>query len=162
MTDAQFGALLTAVITGFGGVGTVIGWWLRRGARIREEKNRAILREADSKIELAIAITGLRTDFDQFARWIQMQAALSGTPLEVVRERTPAPVPQMTPTRMRAFAERPEEDISERPGQQRRREAGPQRRVTTAARGVPVTPRRDATPNYRRPESNHDEDSGDR
>lgn len=149
-TDAQFTALMTAVVTGLGGICTVVGLWLKGRAADRKERTRAILYEADSKIELATALAAQRAVLESILRWIQFHTP-GAVPLEIERERTPVhAVPPLTPTQMRAFGRQDDVDSTppERPAARRRSEVGPPRR--TPGRGIRLS--------YQRPDSQHDEE----
>jgi len=155
MTDAQFGALLTAVIAGLGSIVGMIKWGVTRVTKAMDDQTGSNLRLADAQIELAGANAAMRADIDHITRWIYVHTPGS-VPLEVERERTPVQsIPIMTPARMRAFDG--EYSDEQRPGSRRRSEAGPLRR-TTAVRGVPIQ-QDDDTPSLRGPfRDRHDDE----
>jgi hypothetical protein len=159
MTDAQFGALLTAVIAGLGGIAGMIRWAVTRITKAWDDQSSSNLRLADAQLELAGSMAAMRADIDHVMRWMYMH--------------TPSPphVPIPTPVGLQPLEPEEFDDPQQRPGSSRRRSAG-QARIgsggNTAARGVPVSdyPRRESgpTPNYRggRPDTRDDDDSRDR
>lgn len=136
MTDAQFATLLSAVIAGLGTIAGMIRWAVTRITKAMDDQSSSNLRLADAQIDLAGALAAQRADIDHITRWIYHHTP-GAAPIEVARERTPVQsVPQMTPTTLRAFQRVDEETEPERPGPQRRQQAGPRR--TTAVKGVPI------------------------
>lgn len=160
MDNAQFGTLLS--VLGAAGLGIVgaIRWAVTRIVKAMDDQSRSNVRLADAQVELAGALAAQRADIDHITRWIYHHTP-GAAPLEVERERTPVQtMPVLTPTGLRAFTRADEDnEYTERPGRERRQQAGPPRR--TPGRGVPQRQSRsEVTPNYRRPESNHDDDEG--
>ena len=152
MTDAQFGALLTAVIAGLGGIAGMIRWAVTRITKAWDDQSASNLRLADAQLELAGSMAAMRADIDHVMRWMYMHQ--------------PPHIPTPTPVGLQPVD--PDEfDEQQRPGSSRRRNAGHVRiGGATAARGVPVAdyPRRESgtTPNYRGGQraSTHDDDGG--
>lgn len=152
LTDAQFGALLTAVLGGLTGIAGMIKWAVTRITKAMDDQSSTNLRLADAQIDLAAAFSAQRADLDGVIRWIQMHTP-GAAPLEIERERTPVrsiPLSPLTPTQMRAFGHQDNdpETPPERPLARRRSEVGPPRR--TPARGIQLS--------YRRSDSQHDEE----
>ena len=149
MTDAQFGALLTAVIAGLGSIVGMIRWGVTRVTKAMDDQSSSNLRLADAQIELAASAAAQRADIDHITRWIYTHTP-GATPQPTERERTPVrSMPVLTQNGLRAFGGYDHDEPSEqRPGSRRRSEAGPRR--TTAVRGVPTQQDED-TPNYRGP-----------
>lgn len=132
MTDAQFGALLTAVLAGLGGIAGMIKWAVSRITKAWDDQSRSNLRLADAQIEFAAAMSAQRADLDGIMRFIAMASGMRETPTA---------------------------SDEDRPGSERRRVSGHQR-STTAGRGVPIqqSRREPPTPNYRAPREEAQED----
>jgi hypothetical protein len=78
VTDIQFGALLSAVVTGLGGVALAIRWAAGRLTKAIDDNTASNVKLSDAQIAYAGSMAGMAAKLDHVADWVH-----NHTPVEM-------------------------------------------------------------------------------
>lgn len=81
MTDAQFAALLSAVIAGLGGVAATLRWAVGRITKAIDDNTASNAKLTDAQIGYAARMAEMATKLDHVASWVHEHTPVEGVPL---------------------------------------------------------------------------------
>lgn len=92
MTDAQFAALLSAVIAGLGGIAATLRWSIGRITNAIDSNTAAYKESAKAQLEQAIKFSELSTKITDVTSWVHEHTPVDAIPTAASRAAPTAPI----------------------------------------------------------------------